>query len=264
MAPDRRTRRARRRPEAYRALAEIYDRVYSFKDYDAEARTLRGLIRKWGPRPSRTLLDVGCGTGTHLERLAGTYEVTGIDASPAMLRIARRKLPAVRFRLGRMESFDLGKRYDVVTCLFSAIGYMRTPAALHRSIRRFASHMEPGGLLIVEPWIEPGNFHLRHPHLLTVNDPDLKVARLSFSSRRGGVSVLEMRYLVATEVGLRDFVEHHTMGLFTRAQMREAFVRAGLSVRYQAKGLMGRGLYIGRKPTVTRAAARVGRARRSP
>ena len=52
-------------------------------------------------------------------------------------------------------------------------------------------------------------------------------------------------YLLAT----RDNVEHYgariELGLFTRDEMAWAFASAGLAARYDAEGLMGRGLYIG-------------------
>ncbi len=44
-----------------------------------------------------------------------------------------------------MESFDLAKEFDVITCLFRAIGYVRTLPALEATLRNFARHLRPGG-----------------------------------------------------------------------------------------------------------------------
>ena len=52
-----------------------------------------------------------------------------------------------------MTSFDLGRRFDVVTCLFSSIGYVGTAERLDQAIATMAAHLEPGGTLIVEPWL---------------------------------------------------------------------------------------------------------------
>ena len=54
-----------------------------------------------------------------------------------------------------MTAFDLGCRFDVVTCLFSSIGYVGTVERLDQAIATMAAHLEPGGTLIVEPWLSP-------------------------------------------------------------------------------------------------------------
>ena len=48
-----------------------------------------------------------------------------------------------------MDDFDLGERFDVVVCLFSAIGYTKH---LDRANGAMARHVAAGGVLIVEPW----------------------------------------------------------------------------------------------------------------
>nr|MBA2332225.1 SAM-dependent methyltransferase [Actinomycetota bacterium] len=54
--------------------------------------------------------------------------------------------------------------------------------------------------------------------------------------------------LVVTREGVEHFTEHHEASLFTRAQMREAFEAAALTVELDEDGLIGRGLYIGTRP----------------
>jgi hypothetical protein len=84
------------------------------------------------------------------------------------------------------------------------------------------------------------------PYLLTVDEPDLKIARMSASGREGDVSILEFDYLVGTPDGTRHFTERHEAKLFTDEQYRNAFERAGLAVEHDEHGLTGRGLYLGR------------------
>ncbi|HUI38753.1 MAG TPA: methyltransferase domain-containing protein, partial [Thermoplasmata archaeon] len=74
-------------------LAKYYDPLNDWKDYRAESRRLIALARRWGRPQSTSWLDVACGTGRHLEFLRQRYATVGVDASPDMLRIARRRLP---------------------------------------------------------------------------------------------------------------------------------------------------------------------------
>ena len=93
-----------------------------------------------------------------------------------------------------------------------------------------ARHLEPGGTLVLEPWITPENWMVGRPHLLTVDEPELKIARTTAAGREGDVSILEFDYLVATPEGTRHFTERHEAALFTDEQYRRALERAGLSV----------------------------------
>ncbi|MCI4360192.1 MAG: class I SAM-dependent methyltransferase, partial [Thermoplasmata archaeon] len=178
------------RPLLYGPLAEQYDRIYAEKEYDAEARELTRLARRYAPG-ARTLLDVACGTGRHLAAFRENFEVEGIDASPAMLRVARRRLGrSTRLTVGDMRSFDLGRTFDVLVCLFSAIGYLRTERDRRRTFRNFARHLAPGGVMLVEGWILPAKFRQRHLALQTASvrthdGTDVKIVRLSSSQRRG-------------------------------------------------------------------------------
>ncbi|MGD0250923.1 MAG: methyltransferase domain-containing protein, partial [Thermoplasmata archaeon] len=72
----------------YRLSADVYDRVYAWKDYAAEAVRIRQLVRRYGPTDAHALLDVACGTGEHLRFLGRWYRVTGLDSSSAMLSFA--------------------------------------------------------------------------------------------------------------------------------------------------------------------------------
>ena len=111
--------------------ARFYDAVYSFKDYAAESERIHALIEERSPGAS-TLLDVACGTGKHLELLRAWYEVSGLDLDPELVEIAKERLGDVELHEGDMTAFSLGRRFDVVTCLFSSIGYVGTVELLRR------------------------------------------------------------------------------------------------------------------------------------
>lgn len=226
----------------------LYDLVYSFKDYAAEARRLVELIEERRPA-ARSLLDVACGTGKHLAELRERFpDAEGLDLDEGLLAVARERLPELALHHGDMISFDLGRRFDAVTCLFSAIGYAVTQDRLRAAIAAMAGHLEPGGVLLVEPWLEPGVWKPGHLHLLTVDEPDVKIARGTIAGLEDTVSIMDFHYLVVTNDGAEHFSEHHEAGLFTRAQMTEAFEAAGLEVELDEEGLIGRGLYVATRP----------------
>ena len=136
---------------------ELYDAIYHFKNYAHECEILRAVIAVAAPG-ARTILDVACGTGEHDKFLKDRYAVDGIDLNENYLRAARAKNPAGHYTRADMTDFDLATTYDAVTCLFSAIGYVRTVDRMNRAVACMARHVKPGGVLIVEPWITPDNW----------------------------------------------------------------------------------------------------------
>src|SRR5438128_2598716 len=95
------------------------------KDYAREARVVHTVVTSRLQSGGNSLLDVACGTGLHDEHLLKWYDVEGVDLSTAQLAVARGRLPEVTYTRADMTDFDMGKQYDVVTCLFSSIGHMQ-------------------------------------------------------------------------------------------------------------------------------------------
>jgi SAM-dependent methyltransferase len=229
------------------ALPHLYDALYSFKDYAGETEQLKLLIGQRRPG-ARSLLDVACGTGRHLELLQADFDAAGVDLDEGLLAVARERLPSVPLHVADMRTLELGRRFDVVTCLFSAIGHLHDLDDLDAAIAAMASHLEPGGLLIVEPWLEPHVWVPGRLHLLTVDEPDLKIARVTVPSLRDRTAIVDFHFLVATPDGVETLEERMELELFTTDEQLQAFERAGLEVEHDAEGLIGRGLFIGRKP----------------
>ena len=230
--------------------AGYYDAIYDAvgKDYGREAKRLREIIRKRQKSTGKTLLDVACGTGRHISFLKQFFTVEGLDLDRRLLAIARRRNPGIRFHYGNMLNFNLKKQFDVITCLFSAIGYMRSYQRLQQAIRNMERHLKPGGVLIVEPWLTPAAFHPGRISAVFVNQAKMKIVRMNRTVVKGRISKLDFHYMVGTPDNISYFKEEDEFGLFTNDEYMKAFRSVGLRVVRDSKGLIGRGLYIGTKP----------------
>ncbi len=99
------------------------------------------------------LLDAGCGAGMAL-RLAADLgaEVSGMDASAALLEVARGRLPDARLELGDLERLPFDDNaFDVVTG-FNSFQYAADPVAALKEARRVTN---PGGKVFVMTWGDP-------------------------------------------------------------------------------------------------------------
>lgn len=228
--------------------AAYYDALYHFKDYGQACEKLHTLTIREHP-DAMSFLDVACGTGKHIEYLGQWYDCTGIDINPGLLEVARERCPEVPFIAADMITMELGRRFDIVACLFSSIGYVQSFDNLVAAVRRMADHLEPGGLLVIEPWLFPEQYWVGRITSNYTNLPDLKIAWMYLSELGEGVSIFDIHYMVGTKEGVTEFREQHVMGLWTKEQYEAAFLKAGLSkVRYEQDGFFGRGVFYARKP----------------
>jgi hypothetical protein len=111
-------------------------------------------------------------------------------------------------------------------------------------------HLEAGGVLVVEPWFEPGTMTHGFVTLLSTDLPDgARGCRMSHTAVEGRLSRLHFEYLIGDAGGLRRETEVHELGLFTRDETMAAMTAAGLrAITHDERGPGGRGLYIATRP----------------
>jgi SAM-dependent methyltransferase len=133
---------------AYDAFAVAYDAYTADYAYDRWVAAILDIAADLGWR-GRDALDAACGTGNSTRPLiARGLRVSACDLSPAMVAEARRKLPDPR-RVGvaDIRTLDLGRRFDLVTCLDDGVNYLLGEHDLRAGLAGLASSLRPGGLL---------------------------------------------------------------------------------------------------------------------
>jgi ubiquinone/menaquinone biosynthesis C-methylase UbiE len=111
------------------------------------------VFRRTGVTAGTRYLDVGCGAGMASQTASALgAQVAGIDASEALLAIARERTPSGDFRIGDIEALPFADRsFDVVTG-FNSFQYAGNPGVALAEARRVA---KSGGHVVVVTWGEP-------------------------------------------------------------------------------------------------------------
>ncbi len=236
----------------YRDLAEYYDLIYSArdKDYEKESEDLKKIILRHKKTKGKRLVDVACGTGRHLGYLKKYFSCIGVDINKEIIKIARRKVKGVKFKKASMVTMRLNKKFDVITCLFSSIGYVKTYSNLRKTLSNFSDHMVEGGVLVIEPWLNEKVYKVGSPHLTVYDGKDVKIARANISKKKGNISILDMHYLIAErDKDVKYFSDRHELGMFKVDKFLKIMKNSGFEVKFIKKGLgqNERGLYLGIK-----------------
>ncbi len=227
--------------------AHWYDAIYSFKNYRQESEDLINLLKMENPT-AMSLLDVACGTAEHDKYLSRIYDVNGLDINADFIEIASQKNPKGQYFIADMTNFRFSQKFDIIICLFSSIGYVKTLDSLIKTLQCFKRHLAAGGIAVVEPWFTPEQWITDGTvHMFTGETAEGKICRMNKSERRGSLSIIDFHYLVGTNNGIRHFTERNELGLFSIEEMKKAFKNAGLNVKYDKKGFTGRGIYIARE-----------------
>jgi SAM-dependent methyltransferase len=106
-------------------------------------------------RPPKRILDLPCGQGRHAIELARRgYDVTGVDLSPFMLKVAEERARAAgvraRWLAGDMREPVGGEKFDVVLNLFTSLGYFADATDDRRVVAAAAAMLVPGGRFVLE------------------------------------------------------------------------------------------------------------------
>jgi SAM-dependent methyltransferase len=130
-------------------------------------------LRRHCPDAS-SLLELGCGTGLILDQLSWVPSLTGLDHSPAMLAVARERLPAATLLEAEIASFSLGRRFDAVLCVFDTLNHLTSFEEWRRTFGTVHAHLHEGGLFMFDvntagklrrlseapPWVQEFDGHL--------------------------------------------------------------------------------------------------------
>ncbi len=146
-----------------------YDLFTSLLGMGVNARNSRMVVELAGIKPGDKVLDVACGSG-NLTQTAQKYtgpdgKATGIDASPEMIEVAKKKAERLgsgaSFQLGLAEKLDFPDgTFDVV---ISRLAIHHLPDDLkQRAFAEILRVLKPGGRVLIADFVQPSNHMLSH------------------------------------------------------------------------------------------------------
>ncbi len=153
----------------YGDFSQYYD-LLGWNIFARNAATrLDAFFRLRGEVPE-TVLDLACGTGELEVRLQRHgIKFTGVDISPGMIRMARRKFGRGKFIVADAAKVRLGQKYELVLLLFDSANHMRSLAHLEATMKNARRHLKQGGYFIFDFLTEYGmdeweqiNIHRKH------------------------------------------------------------------------------------------------------
>jgi len=228
-----------------KGYADSYDLFYADKNYEAECDMIEEVFKKYGDGPIKTILDLGCGTGNHAIPLAKRgYEVTGIDISPDMLKIAKKKVSNLQpstfnfqpiLLQGDIRSLDLGKKFDAVLMMFAVLGYQTSNENVLSALRTVQRHLRPKkGLFIFDVWYGPAVLTIRPSERVKhINNVKGRIIRTVTTNLDVLNHLAHVHYHVLTierKSVVQETEENHKMRYFFPQELAFFLMEAGLQM----------------------------------
>jgi len=151
-------------PLEYQILPELFD---AHNITNKTERTNRIIEKLLSQHDVKTVLDFSCGTGSQVFFLNKFgYKITGVDFSPPLLKIARKKATrenlSITFLDGDMRKLEVGK-FDAVITIFNAIGHL-SKTDFNKTLKNIYNNLHDGGFYLFDI------FNLEAMNVNTINN----------------------------------------------------------------------------------------------
>ena len=218
---------------ACETFASVYDLFMEQVKYDEWLDHIHAVWEKYGIAP-KTILDLGCGTGSILLPLAQEgFDVIGVDLSSEMLTEADHKAMeagvSVRLACQDMTELDLGEQADCILSLCDCMNYLTEEGQLAAAFQRIAAHMKPESILLFDMNTE---YKFREVLGQKVFPVRQRAAYIWGERLRRGREINEhYEHLIAQENGLYERVEeYHYERAYATEEIEQALQAAGLAL----------------------------------
>lgn len=206
-------------------LAYIHDRGFGDLAHGVAPELLR-ILRRHRLRGG-LVVDAGCGSGILARHLSDAgYRVTGIDLSPAMIRLAREHAPGARFRVASLSAASIPP-CDAVIAVGEVIAYLPTWRAVVRFFARVARALRPGGLFLFD-FIESAERRTFPPK--SRGGDDWAIVVRADSSADGRLLTRRITTFRKLRRAYRRTRETHRVRIYSRGEVAAALAQLGFAV----------------------------------
>ncbi len=214
----------------FQTYSQFYDSLYQSKDYLAEVKFIRSVIKKFSPIKVKKVLSLGCGTCNHDILMAKKgYQIAGLDQSATMLSRAQQKIKSeglsnkISLHQGDVRYSNMKDKFDFAMAMFNVIGYQITNDDINATLKNVSSNLKPGGLFLFDCWYAPAV--LADPptdRVKEIKKSKSRIIRLTQSILQHEKNIVQIQFHVFSLVGKKitsESAETHHMRYWTLPEL---------------------------------------------
>lgn len=221
----------------YNHFAEVYAQGKYPTLSQAIAEILPGILNQFDIPSKGRLLDIACGEGSFaIEMAKKGWEVTGIDQSEEMLRLARHRSSEehlqVYFLQQDMRCLVMDKPFELATCWFDSLNYLLTNEDLQKTFQNIADSLQPGGWFIFDMNTIYGlavNWQKQNCYVQQETDDLLELHRTSYDYESRKATIKITWFVRSDEIWQKFEETHHEKG-YTINEIKNALEKSRFSI----------------------------------
>jgi SAM-dependent methyltransferase len=222
--------------------SKYYNLFYAGKSYASEVDYVVRTIKKFHPKASK-ILEFGSGTGGHgLLLQKHGYEISGVELSSEMAKIAQKK--GYNCRVGNMVDVSLDATFDVVIALFHVVSYINPNQQLVQLFKNARKHLNIDGIFIFDVWFTPAViYQMPAVRIKKAEDDEIEITRLAEPVLHHLQNVVDVNYHIITknkkDGKYLEFSEKHSMRHFSVPEVELLAMNSGFLLQGAEEFLTG-------------------------
>ncbi len=220
--------------EAYTGFAGVYDIFMDNVPYEEWAGYLQGILREYGIEDG-LLLELGCGTGSMTECMAGYgYDMIGVDHSIEMLELAWKKKEKsghdILYLNQDMREFELYGTVRAVISVCDSVNYILEDGGLTEVFRLVNNYLDPGGTFLFDFNTEYKYRKILGVQVIAEDREDCSFIWDNYYDDKERINEYELTLFIREEESelYRKYQEAHFQRAYTLEEMRQYIEESGL------------------------------------
>lgn len=201
----------------YYKYSDFYDIFNKYRNYNREMRFILNIAKN-----KKYLLDLGCGTGTHLNILENLgYRVTGIDKSENMVKLAKQKVKSGIYKMDILD-YKINETFDAIISMHSVFNHLKSYDEFEKALVNSLNHLSKNGIMI----IDLDNRRVNND-LYDVVDGNKRYLECFYSDKYS----IQIR-TTTFKIGLKDFVFEHEYFIYDTKKLEEIFKKYDITYTF--------------------------------
>ena len=220
--------------------SKYYDLLYKDKNYKLEIEYVLKILNNNNFKDFSSLLDLGCGTGKHLNLLSPSFQkCTGIDISHGMIDRAiseSKNINNIDYMVSDISNYNIEERYSCIVSLFHVFSYLVTDLQVNAFFENASKHSKKGAFLFFDYYNHDGLMNDRPSNRVkVVENEEIKVYREAKPSLDISKRILTIEF----DINLTDknsnneehfFNESHSMRFFKQDEIESTALKFGFEL----------------------------------
>ena len=223
---------------SFKDYAAYYDLIYRDKDYEKEVDFIEELFGEIiGASNPKKILELGCGTGNYTKIMVDRgYEVTAVDISEDMLKIASEKCDCeCKFIKGDIGDITINEKFDTCIAMFAVMGYITENADIIKALNNIYTHLKPNGIFVFDVWNGLAVMRLLpEQRFKEVESDGIKIIRSAVPTLKAFEHICEVNYKLLIQNKrdnkLKEINEKHVMRFYFPQELKYYLENTGFEV----------------------------------